>query len=326
MTPENKYGKYFLSFEAPGDEENPEETPVEGEDNATDTVEPEVEEKPEPKNLRKIIIKSNKRSYDFGKVVDQEDSEETEPLAPEEDPYALPEDQANNIAPTGDGEINQPVNNTPDINGGIDPNMPNMMGQDIASPVDNADMNGEVPEPTADGISAPAATGDQAQVIDGNLPEGETPPTPEEQGLSVDDVDFTDDQSAGGEDGEVGADMPAGGEEAPAGGNGPGIEYDSTRKYILFKNFIALINAINTYITKLNSKVNDNIEETQLIKSAVSRLTETKDQLNDFVMMRFELSSYIQSKIFFQEAYARVEAIFDMISKVGKVVAKDTKK
>ena len=325
----SNYGKYFLAYEA--DDEEVDQTQPEAE-------EPEaVEEEPVKSNLRKITVEPSRRSFDFTKIAkDDFDSEETEPLSPEEDPYALApgEDPTMDLQPTVDGEEvpsftddnNEQI--TPDLGG--EGEMPAEGGE---APVENNGMppaegtpEAGVENPTADGITTPAASGDQAQVTDGDLPEGETPPSPEEQGLSVgDDVDFTDDVTGGeGETGDLGGEgeMPAEGGENQ---KGPGLEYDSTRKYVLFKNFISLNNAIDTYIDKLNTRISNNPEEDTIIKVAIQKFKETSTELYDYLTMRYEASTYTQSLIFYQNRIVQVQLIIDMLSKIGKKINNSTK-
>jgi hypothetical protein len=335
----SNYGKYFLAYEADDEEEVNQDQP--------ETEEPEaVEEEPVKSNLRKITVEPSRRSFDFTKIAkDDFDSEETEPLSPEEDPYALApgEDPTMDLQPTVDGEEvpsftddNEQI--TPDLGG--EGEMPPAEGGE--TPVDNGDMppaegtadagtENPTPEaggetPTADAITTPAASGDQAQVTDGDLPEGETPPSPEEQGLSVgDDVDFTDDVTGGeGETGDLGGEgeMPAEGGETQ---KGPGLEYDSTRKYVLFKNFISLNNAIDTYIDKLNTRISNNPEEDTIIKVAIQKFKETSTELYDYLTMRYEASTYTQSLIFYQNRIVQVQLIIDMLSKIGKKINSSTK-
>jgi hypothetical protein len=306
----SNYGKYFLAYEADDEEEVNQDQP--------ETEEPEaVEEEPVKSNLRKITVEPSRRSFDFTKIAkDDFDSEETEPLSPEEDPYALApgEDPTMDLQPTVDGE------EVPSFTDDNEQITPDLGGEGEIPPAEGGET------PTADGITTPAASGDQAQVTDGDLPEGETPPSPEEQGLSVgDDVDFTDDVTGGeGETGDLGGEgeMPAEGGENQ---KGPGLEYDSTRKYVLFKNFISLNNAIDTYIDKLNTRISNNPEEDTIIKVAIQKFKETSTELYDYLTMRYEASTYTQSLIFYQNRIVQVQLIIDMLSKIGKKINNSTK-
>ena len=134
-----------------------------------------------------------------------------------------------------------------------------------------------------------------------------------------DGPDTTDD---GGDFGDTG-DGEADGTDATAGadGGGPkgsGVNYDSTRRYMLFKNYISLSNAIKNYIEKLENKISDNASEANLIKIAVSRLKEVEQLCYDYTIMRFELSTYIQSLLFYQNLIVQVQLIFDFYEKGSK--------
>lgn len=106
---------------------------------------------------------------------------------------------------------------------------------------------------------------------------------------------------------------------------GPGIEYDSTRKYILFKKYINLCDAIKDYSEKLNRLTNDDYNTNQIYKVAINKLQEIYDVTYDFVIMKFELSSYIQSLLFYQERISNIYRIFDFVKSSVDTVNKKYK-
>ena len=154
--------------------------------------------------------------------------------------------------------------------------------------------NGEDGQPTEDGNDEYTATPPD----DGT---GEQPP--EEGG---DDYTATPDDDGTGE-------QPA--DAGATQGSGPGLEYDSTRKYLLFENYISLSNALTNYLSKLKNAIGDDIEQNKVIRIAMNKLTEVKELCNDYMLMRFELSGYVQSLLFYQKLIVMIQLIFDMLKK-----------
>ena len=97
---------------------------------------------------------------------------------------------------------------------------------------------------------------------------------------------------------------------------GPGVEYDSTRKYVLFKEFMSLYNAINNYITKLESVINDDIETNRTISEAANRLREIRDLTYDYMTMKYEISTYTQSLLFYQTLIVSVQMVFRLLENI----------
>lgn len=307
IKPQKKYGNYFLSMEAPGDEE-PEATDTTG---AEDTeIEQPDEEVYTPKSNTKVIdVKpNNRKKLDFTDGADIPDEE--------------PEDDMSEETPMDD-----------DIDTGVDTgeDMDFTAGADGMD--DGAETQGDVTadaqpatEPTVTDPNQPVDDGvgneDNAEIdtgedmdftadADGTEGEGDA-------GIDTgDDTDFT----AGADGTDVTADTEA--QPADTGTTeqkGPGLEYNSTRKYILFENFISLANAINNYISKFENSVNDNVENNKIIKNAINKLREIEDLCNSYMTMKFEASGYVQSLLFFQNLVVMVQLVFDYVGKSRKLL------
>ena len=103
-----------------------------------------------------------------------------------------------------------------------------------------------------------------------------------------------------------------------ANNKGPGLEYDSTRKYVLFENYISLSNAINNYISKLENIIGEDIEYNKLIRTATNKLREIDELCESYMTMKFEASGYIQSLLFYQNLVVMIQLVLDSLSKVQK--------
>ena len=287
----NKYGKYFLSMEAPGDEEI--ESPIKSNTKVIDVkpnnrhrldftdgaeeIEEEIPEEPSEEDIGYDDV-----DYDTGSNQDFNQDEYT------------PDDQNNDSIDGTDPNVVQPTEE-PQV-------------QDDTNMVDNTtgeedftqDVNDTTTEPTVDGNDT------EINVDDPNGP----------------DVDTGEDFNAGADVADNtqvdGAEQPAPEEQK----KGPGLEYDSTRKYYLFENYLSLTNAINNYITKLENNMGESHEENLIIKTSTEKLREIHDLCYDYMTMKFEISSYIQSLLFFQNLVIMVQLVFDLLAKTRKKLKK----
>ena len=94
---------------------------------------------------------------------------------------------------------------------------------------------------------------------------------------------------------------------------GAGLDYDSTRKYNLFKNFMSLFTSVDMYISKLENTVYDDTTTNQIIKTATNNLREIRELLNDYMVIKYGTSSYVQSMLFYQRMVSSVQLVFKMI-------------
>ena len=278
---DNQYGRFFLSTEAPGDENEEQETPA-------------------PKHNTKVIdIKPNKRiRIDFPD--EEEITPETEEI-PVEEPTEETEPVEDN-GPVTDGEDFEPTDEEP-----------------VQDDVKSQDNDDNIEEPV-DGENEPAQEEptDDGPVIDGEdfEPTDEEPvqddETPADGGPVTDGEDFepTDDE------GTANTNQPQETNNEENTKKGPGLEYDSTRKYLLFKNYGSLINSIDNYIIKLEKRMADDVRTNRISKNAIDKLREIRELAYDFMTMKFEISSYIQSLLFFQNLIAMVQLVFNLLSKI----------
>lgn len=101
---------------------------------------------------------------------------------------------------------------------------------------------------------------------------------------------------------------------------GPGIEYDSTRKYILFNRFINLITSLDNYINKLENSTTDNININRVIEIAVDKLRDIRNLAYDYTTIKFEASTYVQSLLFYNQLIVMTEMIFELLNKSKKKI------
>ena len=216
----------------------------------------------------------------------------------------------------------------PPVDQPAEPPMDPTMGQPTDTPPTDPSMGGMDPMTNPDEVP-PTTNPDGTPMMN---PDG-TPMAEPTGDLSVDNGPMLDDMStdfspdadpnAGGEgDMPVDGEAPPEGDTAQAAPTGPGLEYDSTRKYTLFKNFMSLSNAIDNYISKMELKMGDDANRTAILKTATDKLREINDLCYDYITMKFEISSYVQSLLFFQKLIVMIQLVFEMVSDGNKTLKK----
>lgn len=143
-------------------------------------------------------------------------------------------------------------------------------------------------------------------------------------GPAVDEEDYTgdDDSELDNEEQDVGDDTSTDTTDN-TGDENPGINYDSTRKYKLYGRFVSLYTATDNYISKLENNIYDDIETNRIVKKATDSMREVRDLLYDYMLIKFQASTYTQSMLFYSNMIASIQLIFKMISSVLK---EETKK
>ena len=282
----SSYGKYFLAFEAPR-KNNPEVT-VEPEDDETDIV-PETDDiTPEEDDVTPEVDDVEPEMDDV--------TPETDDVEPESD----------DVTPEPDDVEVEPATDDMDVVPEED---------DVTPEVDDV-------EPEMDDVTP--ETDDVEPESDDNFNNQNADTQPETSDDNADDVQPDTDFNNQDDDGDV---QPATDDGSQSDNNqnskGPGLEYDSTRKYNLFKEYMSLYNALDNYVSKLEDSISDNLPMNQVIKVAVNKLREIKDLTYDFMMIKFELSSYVQSLLFYQNLIVSVQLVFNLIKKAKE---KDNKK
>ena len=317
--PPKKYGKYFLAFEAPGDEEE-ENTPIETsevspiEDDDEDTDFTSIgfdDETNEPGNdVPDEEDMGDDDSTDFSNIGidDDEDGEEDTGTTL----YQAPE---NEQPPTDAPEEDAGTEEVPDEPTGEE--TPEEPATDDATPEETPteDDPGDVGGGDAEDTPTPDE-GDDATDADA----GDTGDEPEPE----EDADFTgmgDDEDSGVTDADANDAAKDEGEK-----KGPGLEYDSTRKYKLFQSYISLYNATNNYISKLENNVKDDIIINRVIKEATNRLREIRELCYDYMLIKFEISTYTQSLMFYETLIVAIQTVFRMISDVNGEFSKSKEK
>lgn len=277
-TKPNLYGKYFLASEA-DDEETEEE------------VKPETATR---RNVKVVTVKPNNRSKQFADVdigTEEETPEpdntaaETDAPATDDNTDFTADDTADNATPeTGDAGGNTEQPNTDDAPETGDETDFSNTGED---PNTQDDTGGE----TGGGDADAPETGDETDFAD-----------------AAGDETGTEDDGTTDDGGDAAADQGNADEKAK-----PGVEYDSTRKYNLFKEYMSLYNACDNYISKLENVLKDDTMQNQIIRTSVNNLRDIKDIIYDYMTIKYPINSYIQSLLFYQKMKVSIQLIFSLL-------------
>lgn len=217
---------------------------------------------------------------------------------------ALSDDDLNDASLDDQNDTNDAPNNNatnePNINqNNTEPTDDPNQNQPADNPPENPDGNPNSPN---DGTNTDGETPDDYSDMDTNF--NDTPEDGEDMGT---DTGVTDTTTS----------------DAP---KGPGVEYDSTRKYILYNKFMDLHTALGNYISKLENITIDDVEMNKILKTATIELREVRDLTFQYMTMKFTASTYVQSLLFYQQLIVSIQLIFKTVSMANKEFNKKDKK
>ena len=79
---------------------------------------------------------------------------------------------------------------------------------------------------------------------------------------------------------------------------------------------MSLYNACDNYISKLENVLKNDDEENQIIRISVKNLREIRDILSDYMTIRFQLNTYVQSLLFYQKMVVSVQLVFNILKTI----------
>jgi hypothetical protein len=60
----------------------------------------------------------------------------------------------------------------------------------------------------------------------------------------------------------------------------------------------------------------DDMDTNKLMKYCIGKLNETRELCYDYMVIKFEASTYVQNRVFYQTLIVSIQLIFDTISKI----------
>ena len=325
----NLYGKYFLATEAPGDDEPDEPTVVDINANADRRRRKDFTDADDGVDRVDVIADADDEidpedftDMDAGDTDDEPTPDET----PAEDPAPVADDNAVDTA----AEDDITPEDFTDVDAADDPIDEPATTDDTGDAGDPADdTTTDAPATNDAAATDPPATDDTGDAGDPNAGGSDdvdiTADGSEPAADATDETDFTavDD---GGANPNAGADpnmdpnaVPQDNQNPDPNANKAGVDFDSTRKYNLYKELMSLYNSCENYISKLENMICNDVQQNQLVKLATNQLRDIKDLIHDYALIRFPINSYVQSLLFYQKIVVAIQVVFSMLKDIGNV-------
>ena len=133
--------------------------------------------------------------------------------------------------------------------------------------------------------------------------------------VTDDDQDFTDGVDDGGdaEDGGDDENVPSEGDSSNDENN-EGVE--AIYKYNLYQKFEKVLTTINDYLNDLQNIISDDAMINYQYKELTSKLTQIKDLMSDYMVLKFKKVSFAQSMLFYQRVMTSINIILDTLKRI----------
>ena len=267
-----------------------------------------------PKGNRKIIKvrKPGGRRTDFTQGSDLADPEPPDedledPVEDDTDYEADDSADTSDDAETPDEPIEDDINYSLD-DGGDTPDASNDGEMKTIDAGGGADAPEGGDEPVTD---------DTDYSDDGADAGGDTEGAPDEP--VTDDTDYTSDDGGGDDSADTSTD-----DSGSDDGSGGGASTDEQiRKYALYRKFMKLNKILDTSTEVLSNSISDNSEINQKMKSVTKKLKETNKLLSEYMIIKFQNASYIQSMLFYQRVLAIVDINYNILRDLKKEISKN---
>ena len=159
-----------------------------------------------------------------------------------------------------------------------------------------------------DGADGGEDAGTEPEGDDGGGDTGDEP-------VTDDDQDFTDGVDDGGdaEDGGDDENVPSEGDSSNDEDN-EGVE--AIYKYNLYQKFEKVLTTINDYLNDLQNIISDDAMINYQYKELTSKLTQIKDLMSDYMVLKFKKVSFAQSMLFYQRVMTSINIILDTLKRI----------
>lgn len=161
----------------------------------------------------------------------------------------------------------------------------------------------------------------EEETSDTSAEEPETETDTADNGPTMDDTDYTDDSDGGDDATDSSSDDSSSDDSGDSGSQASADE--QARKYSLYRKFMKLNNLLESNTEVLSNAMFDDSEVNQKIKSVTSKLKETNRLLSEYMVVRFQTASYIQSMLFYQRVLAIININFNILQDLKKQINKN---
>ena len=143
----------------------------------------------------------------------------------------------------------------------------------------------------------------------------------------TDDEDTDDEGSPDGPDtGDEGTDYTSAGddndaedntdnEESPENNDSESEEdtQEKENKFYMYKRYMYLYNTIDEFISRIQLVVKDDVTQNAVIKTVTHNLTDLKQNMFDYMTLRYKSASYIQILLYFETAISIIKLNFELL-------------
>ena len=147
--------------------------------------------------------------------------------------------------------------------------------------------------------------------------EEETDDTAEDEETGEDDAtDYTADDGGDDNNDTTEGDDGNGQTEQPNEDENDGNKKDGEqrKKYVMYTRFIKLHSVIDRFITKLHTIVKNDVTENAVIKVVSNNLIDLKNNIYEYMTVKYKSASYLEIHIFYETAISCVRLNFSLLS------------
>lgn len=189
---------------------------------------------------------------------------------------------------------------------------------DDSNDSDDSDTSSE--EPTTDDSDM---TGDDDNSDDGSSDDS----SGESDEPVTDDSDMSgDDDSSDSGDSDNNAGLPDNSSSSGDGNNSELSKDEQLRKYMLYQKFLRLKKVLVQQSDTLDDLMSDDMETNLKYKKVSSNLKELSNMLSEFMILKFQTATYVQSMLFFQRVMTATDINVNTLKELQKNISKNVKK
>ena len=81
----------------------------------------------------------------------------------------------------------------------------------------------------------------------------------------------------------------------------------------MYRRYLNLYNNIKDYITKMSEVIKDDPDKNAVIKVVSDNLTEVRTAMYDYMIMKYQKSTYVQVRLFYETIITIVKLNFELL-------------
>lgn len=126
-------------------------------------------------------------------------------------------------------------------------------------------------------------------------------------------TDYTDDEASSGEEGESDSENTDSSDSQSGDSSNPESSDDKVKKYNMYTRYLHLYNNINSMLEKLKDVVKNDVAENAVIKTVTNNLISLKNNMYDFMILKYKTASYMEILIYFETSINCIRLNFELL-------------